>query len=315
MTAPQAIGIDLGATKILAVRADRTGEVLAEVQRSTPRSPADNLVAVLAEAVAELRTGDVRCVGLGLPGMVDATTGALIFAPGLGFPSAPVRALVETATGLPVTADNDANAAAWAEYRLGAGAGVNDLVLVTLGSGLGCGMIIGGQLFRGRHGYAAEVSHLVLDPDGPPCECGKVGCWGVVTTGRNISRLGSAAAAAHPGSRLAALQAAKLPPAESVTVAAQGGDAQALAILGYVGDMLGRGLASLANMLDPAMMIVGGGPAIAGELLMDPARTSFARWLYAADRRPAVSIRPTAFGVSAGAIGAALRAIEASGPA
>jgi glucokinase len=313
MSAPQAIGIDLGGTKILAVRACATGEVLATVRRDTPRGSADQLVGVLTELVMTLREDGVGAVGIGLPGMVNAETGALTYAPGLGFPAAPVRALVQAQVDLPVITDNDANVAAWAEYRLGAGVGVDNLVLVTLGTGLGCGMIIDGRVFRGRYGHATEVSHLILDPHGPPCECGKDGCWGVVATGATINRLGHAAAVADPTSTIAVLQADGLAAGESVTAAAQRGDASALAILSYVGDMLGRGLASLANMLDPSMMIVGGGPSAAGELLLDPTRRSFARWLYAADRRPAVPVIMARFGVTAGAIGAAILAMDTVG--
>ena len=313
MTAPHAVGIDLGASKILAVLAAGTGEVLQSVRLDTPRSPADELVAVLAGAVAQLRTEKVASIGMGLPGMVDAGTGALTYAPGLGFESAPLRAMLQEAVGLPVVTDNDANVAAWAEHRHGAGVGVDDLILVTLGTGLGCGMVVDSRILRGRHGYATEVIHLILDPDGPPCECGKVGCWGIVTAGPNIGRLGSAAAAADPASKVAALLASGMPAALSVTAAAEAGDRSALAILAYVGDMLGRGLASLANLLDPSMMIVGGGPAAAGELLLGPARESFARWLYAADRRPGVPIVQARFGVSAGAVGAAVLAIDTFG--
>lgn len=313
MSAPQAIGIDIGGTKILAVRASATGEILQTVRRDTPQDSVDHLVATLTELVVALRHGSVDAVGLGLPGIVDALTGALTFAPGLSFSAAPLRALMQCQLDLPVITDNDANAAAWAEYRLGAGAGMDNSVLVTLGTGLGCGMIVDGHVFRGRHGHAAEVSHLILDPDGPPCECGKDGCWGVVATGANISRLGRAAALAHPMSAIAVLQAEGLAAGEAVTAAAQRDDANAMAILSYVGDMLGRGLASLANMLDPSMMIVGGGPVAAGELLLDPTRKSFARWFYAADRRPPVPVVMARFGVTAGAIGAAVLAMDTVG--
>ncbi|MGH8919080.1 MAG: ROK family protein [Actinomycetes bacterium] len=313
MRAPQAIGIDLGGTKILAVRASATGEVFATARRDTPRGSADQLVGVLVELVRTLREEGVGAVGIGLPGMVNAETGALTYAPGLGFPAAPLRALVQGQVDLPVVTDNDANVAAWAEYRLGAGIGVDNLALVTLGTGLGCGMIVDGCIFRGRHGHAAEVSHLILDPGGPPCECGKVGCWGVVATGANISRLGRAAALAAPTSAIAVLQAAGLAAGESVTAAAERGDPSAMAILRYVGDMLGRGLASLANLLDPSMMIVGGGPSAAGELLLDPTRASFARWFYAAERRPSVPVVIARFDVTAGAIGAAVLAMDSAG--
>jgi glucokinase len=310
MSSPQAIGIDIGGTKILAVRASATGEILQTVRRDTPQDSVDHLVAMLTELVAALHHGSVDAVGIGLPGMVDALTGALTFAPGLTFTAAPLRALMQYQLDLPVITDNDANAAAWAEYRLGAGAGMDNSVLVTLGTGLGCGIIVNGRVFHGRYGHAAEVSHLLLDPDGPPCACGKNGCWGVVATGAAISRLGRAVAATDPISKIATLLGDGLAAGEAVTAAAQQGDAHALAILHYVGDMLGQGLASLANMLDPSIMIVGGGPIAAGELLLEPTRKSFARWFYAADRRPPVPIAEASFGVTAGAVGAALLALD-----
>src|SRR6476619_5978047 len=138
MSSPQAIGIDIGGTKILAVRASATGEILQTVRRDTPQDSVDHLVAMLTELVAALHHGSVDAVGIGLPGMVDALTGALTFAPSLTFTAAPLRALMQYQLDLPVITDNDANAAAWAEYRLGAGAGIDNSVLVTLGTGLGC---------------------------------------------------------------------------------------------------------------------------------------------------------------------------------
>lgn len=310
MSAAEAVGIDVGATKILAVRAAADGTVRDLARRDTPRGPAEDLVAVLAELVGALRGRSVA-VGLGLPGMVQQRTGALSYAPGLGFAAAPLRALVESATGLPTVADNDANAAAWAEYRLGAGGGAEHLALVTLGTGLGCGVVLGGRLLRGRHGYAAEASHLIVEPDGPPCACGARGCWGVVTTGRNLARLSRDAAATSPNSVLAALLDGGAPPAEAVTEAALRGDAPAVAILSEIGDRLGRGLAALANLFDPEVLVVGGGPAEAGEALLGPARAALRRWCSAAEQRPPIPVRPARFGVQAGAVGAALLALDA----
>ncbi|GAA2266114.1 ROK family glucokinase [Kitasatospora cystarginea] len=305
------MGIDVGATKIAALRVARDGTVLARARCDTPRGSAEDLVDTLAGLVKQVRGDRVVAVGAGLPGMVDARTGALVFAPGLEFARAPLRGMIADSVGLPVRTDNDANAAAWAEYRLGAGRGHDHMVLVTIGTGLGCGMIVGGRLLRGSHGYAAEVSHLIVDPQGPRCECGEHGCWGVSASGRAIARLGREAAAARPGSALARLIGRGSAGAgEAVTRAAEEGDSQAVEILARVGTLTGRGLASLANMLDPSVLVVGGGPISAGELLLGPARAAFTSWLYSPGDRPGVPMVPARFGNDAGAIGAAVLALD-----
>ncbi|MCC9305884.1 ROK family protein [Kitasatospora sp. RB6PN24] len=323
MTSPfptpgEAVGVDVGATKIAAVRVTAEGTVSARARRATPGRTAHELVGAIGELVAQLGGDRVAAVGVGLPGMVDARTGALAFAPGLGFARAPLRAMIADAVGLPVVTDNDANVAAWAEYRLGAGRGHDHQALVTLGTGLGCGVVVAGRLLRGSHGFAAEASHLTVDPLGPLCECGKRGCWGVSASGATIAALGRRAAAARPASLLAGLIGEGSRDAgEAVTEAARGGDAEALEILERVGTLTGTGLAALANVFDPAVLIVGGGPVAAGELLLAPARVSFAQQLYSPGDRPPVPVVAARFGADAGAIGAALLAVDtaAGGPA
>ncbi|MFE6867217.1 ROK family protein [Kitasatospora sp. NPDC057692] len=307
----EAVGIDVGGTKIAAVRVTADGEVAARARCATPRRTADGLVAAVAGLVARVRGERTAAVGVGLPGMVDARTGALAFAPGLEFARAPLRDLIADAVGLPVVTDNDANAAAWAEYRLGAGRGHEHLVLVTLGTGLGCGVVVAGRLLHGAHGFAAEASHLTVEPGGPLCECGRYGCWGVAAHGVAIAGLGRQAAAARPASLLGRLIGEGGSDAgEAVTEAALGGDERALEILDRVGTLTGVGLAALANLFDPAVMIVGGGPVSAGELLLAPARAEFARRLYAAGDRPPVPVRAARFANDAGAVGAALLAVD-----
>ncbi|MFE0459269.1 ROK family protein [Kitasatospora sp. NPDC058965] len=313
MTSPppaDAVGIDVGATKIAAVRVTADGTVAARARRATPRRTADELVTTISGLVAQVRGERTAGVGVGLPGMVDARTGALAFAPGLEFGRAPLRALLAEALGLPVVTDNDANAAAWAEYRLGAGRAHDHAVLVTLGTGLGCGVVVAGRLLRGAHGFAAEASHLIVDPQGPPCECGKRGCWGVSASGAAIARLGQQAAAARPTTLLAHLiHRGTRAAGEAVTEAALGDDEQALAILDRIGTLTGTGLAALANLFDPDVLIVGGGPVSAGDLLLEPARAAFTRHLYSPADRPPVPVLPARFGSEAGAVGAALLAL------
>lgn len=307
----EAVGVDVGATKIAAVRVTADGTVSVRARCATPRRSANALVGAISDLVAQVRSRRVTAVGVGLPGMVDARTGALAFAPGLDFARAPLRTLIADAVGLPVVTDNDANAAAWAEYRLGAGRGHDHLVLVTLGTGLGCGVVVAGRLLRGSHGFAAEASHLTVDPRGPLCECGNHGCWGVSASGTAIARLGRQAAADHPTSLLARLIGqAPAGAGEAVTEAARSGDEQALAIMDRVGTLTGIGLAAMANLFDPSVVIVGGGPISAGELLLAPARASFARRLYSPGDRPPVPVLTARFANDAGAIGAALLAID-----
>ncbi|MFF2351108.1 ROK family protein [Kitasatospora sp. NPDC058115] len=307
----EAVGIDVGATKIAAVRITADGTVAARARAATPRRTAQELVAAVAALVARVRGQRAVAVGVGLPGMVDARTGALAFAPGLDFARAPLREPIADAVGLPVVTDNDANAAAWAEYRLGAGRGHADLVLVTLGTGLGCGVVVGGRLLHGAHGFAAEASHLIVEPGGPLCECGNRGCWGETASGAAIGRRGLREAAARPGSPLARLIGEDRAGAgAAVTAAARGGDEQALEIMDRVGTLTGVGLAALANVFDPAVLVVGGGSVAAGELLLAPARAEFARRLYAPGDRPPVPVLAARFAADAGAIGAGLLAFD-----
>ncbi|MGV9266894.1 ROK family protein [Kitasatospora sp. NPDC003701] len=309
----EAVGVDVGATKIAAVRVAADGAVSARARCATPRRTAAELVAAVAGLVARVRGERVAAVGVGLPGMVDARTGALAFAPGLEFARAPLRELIADAVGLPVVTDNDANVAAWAEYRLGAGRGHEHLVLVTLGTGLGCGVVVGGRLLHGAHGFATEASHLTVDPGGPWCECGQRGCWGVAASGAAIEKLGRQAATDLPASPLGRLIGAGRPDAgTAVTEAARGGDGRALEILDRIGTLTGVGLAALANLFDPAVVIVGGGPVSAGDLLLAPARAEFARRLYAPGDRPPVPVLAAGFADLAGAIGAALLALDRS---
>ncbi|GAA1394608.1 ROK family glucokinase [Kitasatospora putterlickiae] len=313
MSPAEAVGVDVGGTKIAAVRVTADGTVSARARRATPHGSADGLVAAIAALVARVRGKRAVAVGVGLPGMVDARTGALAFAPGLGFARAPLRDLIADAVGLPVVTDNDANAAAWAEYRLGAGRGYENLVLVTLGTGLGCGVVADGRLLHGAHGFAAEASHLIVEPRGPLCECGNRGCWGETASGAAIGRRGRREAAAHPASPLAGLLGeGGTDPGQAVTEAAVRGDRRARGILERVGTLTGVGLAALANVFDPAVMIVGGGPVTAGDLLLAPARASFADRLYAPGDRPPVPLLAARFAGDAGAIGAALLAIDRS---
>jgi glucokinase len=307
-----AVGIDVGGTKIAAMRVDREGRILA---RETIVTPAEDMAATLdamVDAANAVMAPDVVAVGIGAAGLVSFATGTLVFAPNLAWRDAPISDHVGKALGLPTVTDNDANVAAWAEYRLGAGRGSTDMLLVTVGTGIGGGIVSGGALFRGAHGFAAEIGHIIVEPGGPLCGCGNHGCWEQVASGHAITRAGRDAAHQYPNSLIARLadgDAANVT-GPVVTQAAEQGDQLARGILSEVGRRLGEGIAGLVNVLDPDVVVVGGGAVAAGDLLLEPARDGFAGAVEAVDERPAVPILPAALGNDAGAVGGALLALE-----
>jgi glucokinase len=307
-----AVGIDVGGTKIAAMRVGRDGAILA---RRTVVTPAEDMVATLdamVDAARAVMAADVAAVGVGAAGLVSFATGTLAFAPNLAWRDAPITRHVGDALGLPTLTDNDANVAAWGEYRFGAGRGSTDMLLVTVGTGIGGGIVSGGELFRGAHGFAAEIGHIIVEPGGPLCGCGNYGCWEQVASGHAITRAGRDAAHQYPSSAIARL--AEGDPGKVtgpvVTEAAERGDQLARGILAEVGRRLGEGIAGLVNVLDPDVVVVGGGAVAAGDLLLGPARTGFAEAVEAAEHRPPVPILAAGLGNDAGAVGAAILALE-----
>ncbi len=312
-------GFDIGGTKILGRVLDPADPRRALVQNrtDTPRG-APALVDALAAAVADL-DGQLearghprlRGVGVGIAGLVDRR-GVLQVAPNLpGIVGLDVGVAVAEATGLAAVAvDNDANCAAVAEHRLGAGVGRSDLVLVTLGTGIGGAVIIGDRLVRGASGFAGEPGHMVVDPSGPPCPCGQRGCWERFASGSGLGRLGREAAEAGTAPGLVT-RAGGDPDAvrgEHVTEAAADGDPGALEVLRQFAWWVALGIANLENLLDPEVVIVGGGLAEAGELLLAPTRAAHQTLALGLDHRVPVRILGAALGPEAGSIGAALLA-------
>lgn len=313
--ADQALGIDVGGTKIETLRVTRDGTVLGRTRVSTPAEDPEATIGAMIDAAEGLLDPEVVAVGVGAAGLVEASSGVLRFAPNLAWRELPIAARMSEALSLPCQVDNDANVAAWGEYRFGAGRGYRHMLLVTVGTGIGGGIVAGRRLFRGAHGFAAEIGHIVVEPNGPLCGCGNRGCFEQVASGQAIGRLGREAAAEHPMSLIAEL--AGRDPAkvsgETVTTAAKQGDDVAVRILVQVGRRLGEGIAGLANVLDPQVVVVGGGAIVAGDLLLDPARERFHEAIEAPDHRPAVPIVPAQLGNDAGAIGAAALALEELG--
>jgi glucokinase len=313
-------GLDVGGTKILGRVLDPHDPraTVAEVRVGTPRGAAAILDAI-AEVVARLQAapavrerGELAAVGVGMPGLVDRR-GVLRFAPNLpGVAELAVGPALSERLGLPVVVDNDANCAAWCEFRLGAAVGVRDVVLVTLGTGIGAGIIADGRLYEGANGFAGEPGHMVVDPSGPPCPCGRRGCWERFASGSGLGRLGRDAAAAGRAPAVVALAGGDPEGVrgEHVTEAALGGDADALGILREFAWWVALGLANLVDLLDCELIVVGGGLADAGEHLLEPVRTAFHSLVLASDHRPPVPVVGAALGPEAGAIGAALLASE-----
>lgn len=312
MAGGDAIGIDVGGTKINAFRVTRRGTVEERAKRETPAEDPEAIVAEMIDLAREMRDDDVAAIGVGAAGLVETATGVMRFSPNIAWLEIPIRDRVRDALGLPTLVENDATAAAYGEWRFGAGRGVEHMLLVTVGTGIGGGLVDGGRLFRGAHGFATEIGHIIVEPDGPECGCGNHGCWEQVAAGRAIDRLGREAARADPDSPLRRLAGGD-PDAvtgEHVTEAAQRGDRSAIGVLRTVGRRLGEGIAGLVNVIDPEVVVVGGGAIVAGDLLLEPARAAFAEAVEGHGHRPEVPLVPAALGNDAGAIGAATLALD-----
>ncbi len=304
------IGVDVGGTKVMAGVVDAGGRVVEVVQRRTPSTSPDETAAAIAELVVALQSRhEVDAVGVGAAGFIDETRSVVLFAPNLAWRDEPLREKVSRRTGLPVVVENDANAMAWAEYRYGAGRGFAHLVCVTVGTGIGGGIVLGGDLYRGRFGIGAEMGHTRVVPDGHRCGCGNRGCWEQYASGRARVREARERAVASPaaGGRLLELGGGDSDGINGpeVTKAAQEGDPAAVECFTVVGNWLGQGLADLAATLDPGCFVVGGGVSDAGELLLGPARAAYAASLTGRGHRPLAEIKVAQLGPRAGLVGAA----------
>ncbi|MEA2931983.1 MAG: glucokinase [Actinomycetota bacterium] len=299
------VGVDLGGTKCLAV-ALAGNRIVGEGRVATAMGSAAVLDEIAALALKVAGERPLAAVGVGVPGLVDRD-GVLRFAPNLpGVTDLAVRAELERRLGVPVRVDNDATCAAWAERAMGAATGLDDVVMVTLGTGIGGGVITGGRLTRGTNGFAGEVGHMVVDPAGPACPCGQKGCWERYASGSGLARLARAAARRGEAAAVVALAGGNADAilGEHVTQAAAGGDVQARAVVAELGWWVGLGLANLANVLDPEAFVIGGGLVEMGDLLLEPVRAAFAALLQGRAWRPAIPVVPAALGPRAGAIGA-----------
>ena len=314
MSGGLSVGIDIGGTKVAGGVVDTDGVVVARARRDTPhRSTSPAVVEdTIVDVVAELIDGagdDVIAVGIGAAGFVAADRATVVFAPHLSWRDEPLEANLQRRVPVPISVDNDANAAAWAEWRFGAAQGDSHVVMVNLGTGIGGAMILDGQIMRGRFGIAGEFGHMQVVPGGQRCECGNKGCWEQYASGNALVR--EARAMMTAGSPMATdlLDLVGGDPSSltgpMITEAARDGDATATELLGEIGQWLGVGIANLAAAFDPGVFVIGGGVSAAGDLLLEPARTTFRRHLTGRGYRPEARIVAAALGNEAGLIGAA----------
>ncbi len=305
-----AIGIDIGGSKVAAGLVTPDGRLIARRTHPTPTDRAAAVEEGIVRLVHDLSADhEVAAVGIGAAGWVDETRRVVRYSPHLAWRNEPIADRLAARLEVPVVIDNDANAAAWGEYRFGAGQGCRTFAMVTLGTGIGGGLVIDGELYRGRWGVAGEWGHLCVVPQGQICPCGNRGCWEQYCSGEALRR--EARALAGTGSPMALPLLARVgndPAAirgHHVTAAALAGDPACHEILVGVADWLGRGLAGLAAVLDPERFLVGGGVSEAGEMLLEPARRAFARHLAGRGFRPLAEVVLAGLGNDAGLVGAA----------
>jgi glucokinase len=304
------IGVDVGGTKVAAGVVTHDGQIVEKLKRYTPAASPDDTVTVIADAVTELLgRHEVDAVGVGAAGFVDQTRSTVLFAPNLAWRDEPVKKRVEDRIGRPVVVENDANAAAWAEVKLGAARGHQDVMMITVGTGIGAGIVIDGKLYRGRWGSAGEPGHYRVVPDGRLCGCGNRGCWEQYASGSALVAEAREFARRSPGAAVRLLQLGGGRPegidGPAVTRAASEGDAGALRCFEIVGSWLGAGLADLSAILDPGCFVIGGGVSDAGDLLLGPARAAYENGLTGRTHREFAEIRLAQLGPDAGLIGAA----------
>jgi glucokinase len=314
MSAGCVIGVDLGGTKLLAGVVDPDLNVHHRVFRHAREGKGtEQLLDALVEAVEEVRTAagrELTAVGFGVPSLVDARTGIATTTVHLPLRDVPLRDVMAERLGVPVAVDNDANAALLAEHRHGAARGARTAALLTLGTGIGGGIVVNGELLRGAHGGAGEWGHMVVDVDGPPCTCGNRGCLEMLVSGTALGHGARRAAQELPDSGFGqALRAGREITGMLATELAHDGDPVALDVVTTVGRHLGVGLSNVINILNPEVIVVGGGVIAAGELLLEPARRVVAERALAPSRDQ-VRIVPTRFGDASGMVGAALLAMD-----
>lgn len=305
-----AVGVDLGGTKIAAGIVDHEGRVHGRQELPSDIDDAPGVIAQIGALVQKLGSEGVVGVGIGAAGIVDHATGYYLYGPNTGLRDFNLAELAAADLQLPVRLDNDANCAAWAEHRFGIGRGTRHFLCVTLGTGIGGGLVLDGRPYRGAHGGAAEIGHMIVDPDGPVCGCGRRGCWEQYASGLALERMALEQLSDHPESAVIEELHAGRVPGPAITRAARAGDAFAVALVQDMARWVGWGLGSLVNILEPERIAIAGGIANDWDLLEPTAVDGMRERVEASDRRPLPDVKRAALGPDAGIVGAAWLLLE-----
>lgn len=314
-----AVGVDIGGTKIAVGVVDPSGKILAKVRRPTQPEDPSSIDNAIVDAIHELSgTYDIKAVGVAAAGFASSDRNHMTFAPNIAWRDYPLGDNIRALLGkddVTVVVENDANAAGWAEFAYGAGKGTTTMVMLTIGTGLGAAIVVNSELVRGAFGFAAELGHVRHVPNGFPCGCGQRGCWEQYASGSALTREARRAAVDRSVRAATLLEKAGGDPSgikgPHVTQAAMEGDELAIELLRDLGRAIGEGCASIAAVLDPEVFVVGGGVIAAGDLMLGPARESFAANLTANGHRPIAPIIAADMANDAGIVGAAALAREA----
>ena len=304
------VGIDVGGTKIAAGVVAEDGTLVTSSRSESPAEDPKAIAQEIAALVAGFQTQhEIACVGVAAAGWINLERTEVMFAPNLAWRDEPLQELIAGQVGLPTVIENDANAAAWGEFRFGSGQGARSLLMATIGTGIGGGIVLGGQVFRGGFGVGAEIGHIRMVPQGRLCACGRNGCWEAYGSGTGLTAIAQELAAADPASAKILLTLAEDDPeaitGPMVSAAAEGGDPVADQAFAEVARWIGEGLGSLAAVLDPDIIVIGGGVSESAALDLDAIRTAFENSESGFGHRPAPRIERATLGNDAGMIGAA----------
>lgn len=304
------VGIDVGGTKIAAGVVAPDGSMITSSRSESPAEDPPAIALAIAELVEGFRAEhDVTSVGVAAAGWINLERTDVMFAPNLAWRDEPLRQLIADQVDLPIVIENDANAAAWGEYRFGAGQGARSLLMATIGTGIGGGIVLGGEVFRGGFGVGAEIGHIRMVPSGRPCACGRLGCWEAYGSGTGLTARAQELATSDPGAATILLTLAEGDPeaitGPMVSAAAEGGDPAADQAFAEVAQWIGEGLASLTAVLDPDVIVVGGGVSESAALDLAAVQAAFEKSVSGFGHRPAPRIERATLGNDAGLIGAA----------
>ncbi|MCW2760021.1 MAG: glkA 1 [Marmoricola sp.] len=304
------VGVDVGGTKISAGLVDEHGDLIARDRRVSPATDPAEIVHTIGELVRSLvGSREVEAVGVCAAGFVDKQRATVVFAPNLAWRDEPLKERLQKELDLPVVVENDANAAAWGEFTFGAGEDVEDLLLLTIGTGVGGGVVIDGELVRGGFGFGGEVGHIQMVPGGVKCGCGNLGCLESYGSGTALVRMTREHAESNPEAAHDLVERAGGDigriTGPLITQAAQAGDPFAIERIAELGDWIGQGVATLTAVLDPNVVVIGGGVSEAGDLLLDPIRASFESHVTVRSHRPLLEVRQARLGNAGGVVGVA----------